>query len=175
MFSDLRFAVRTLVKSRGFVLVTWRHSPWASGQHRHLRRHPRGVPAAVALPEWRAAGAPVGEHGAGLARSVSEENLLDWQAQNHTLEDMSAFKSESFNLATGSPERIVGHYVTEPAFRLFGIAPALGRTFVAEEFQPGQDRSVVLGTGSGGGASAAIRISWARRSICRGAATPSSA
>src|SRR5262249_55666162 len=52
----------------------------------------------------------------------------------------------SMNLAeSGQPERVTVAYATHDFFDVFGIRPALGRTFVASEDEPGQDQVVVLG------------------------------
>ena len=42
------------------------------------------------------------------------------------------------------PESIVGLRLGEGLFQLLGVAPALGRTFEASDFRPGQEQVVVL-------------------------------
>lgn len=62
-----------------------------------------------------------------------------------TVDQFAASGLGSFNLADeGAPERVVGRRVTANFFPLFGIPPAHGRTFTAEEDRPGTNRVVVL-------------------------------
>jgi predicted permease len=60
-------------------------------------------------------------------------------------EDFAADVGASMNLSdNGEPERIFGSRVTWNYHRLFGIQPAYGRTFRAEEDQPGRNKVVIL-------------------------------
>jgi hypothetical protein len=62
-----------------------------------------------------------------------------------TLEHLAAVNYASFNLADeGAPERVLGLRTTWDYFRVFGIAPLHGRTYTAEEDQPGRNEVVVL-------------------------------
>jgi predicted permease len=62
-----------------------------------------------------------------------------------TLEQVSGLQSSSFNLSEGAvPERIVGARTTANFFAVFGVAPLHGRTYTAEEDQPGRAQVVVL-------------------------------
>jgi putative ABC transport system permease protein len=143
--SDVRFAVRTLIRARGFALITVAILAIGIGANtavfaavRAIFLRPLPYPDADRIVRlWEAM--PGGFRG-----SVSEQNFLDWQAQTRSLEDMVALKGDSFNLAVERPERIAGLYLTDGAFRLLGARPLLGRAFAPEEFQPGQDRKVVL-------------------------------
>jgi len=77
---------------------------------------------------------------------VSVGNLLDWQQQTTVFEQLAAAQTSSFNLAASeSPERIAGERVTHNFFAAFGAQPLLGRTFTAEEDQPGRDRVLLIG------------------------------
>jgi putative ABC transport system permease protein len=149
MFSDLRFALRTLVRARGFSLVTIatvaigvgaNTAIFAAVQALFLRPLPypggeRMVRLWEVIPPFRGTG------------SVSEEDFLDWKAQTRTLEDMVAVSERSFNLAVKSPERIVGLKVTDGIFRFLGVQPLLGRPFLPDDFAPGQPSTVVIGHG----------------------------
>jgi putative ABC transport system permease protein len=75
--------------------------------------------------------------------SVGNFNYFDQRIT--TTSHFAASGGVSLNLADdGQPERIVGRRVTHDYFPLFGIAPALGRTFAADEDRPGGPRVVVL-------------------------------
>jgi len=90
--------------------------------------------------------ATVGKSGFG---SVSFPNYQDWVAQNHVFEELAAFSLEEFHL-TGKEqaERIPGEMVSDDYFRLLGVSPAEGRTFLPEENQtPGKGAVAVISHG----------------------------
>ncbi|HLJ50276.1 MAG TPA: ABC transporter permease [Bryobacteraceae bacterium] len=62
-----------------------------------------------------------------------------------TVEHFGAFQADSFNLTgAGEPSLVEGLRASAGFFPALGIAPALGRTFTAEEDQPGHEYEVVL-------------------------------
>src|SRR6184192_1627403 len=68
----------------------------------------------------------------------SPANFLDWRRQTTVFESMAAFAERSFNLTgVGEPERLDGRRVSSNLFDLLGVRPIIGRTFVAQEDQPG--------------------------------------
>ena len=72
-------------------------------------------------------------------------NYADWKAQNQTFEDMAALAQRSFNLTgDGEPERVDAYAVTANFFPILGVKPALGRSFLADEDQPGGNNAVML-------------------------------
>jgi putative ABC transport system permease protein len=85
----------------------------------------------------------------GLQRgSVSPANFIDLRAQVKTLENLSAFGDTSFNLSEGDkPERVQGTAISPALFNVIGAKPQLGRTFTAEEEEPGKSRVVVISDG----------------------------
>jgi putative ABC transport system permease protein len=69
---------------------------------------------------------------------------VDWRRESKTT-SLAAFTGGDYNLADGDrPERVSGLRVSPAFFSLFGIAPARGRFFRAEEEAPGRGRVVVL-------------------------------
>lgn len=82
-------------------------------------------------------------HGSRGSWSVGNFNYFDQRLT--TTSHFAAAGGISLNLADdGQPERIVGRRVTHDFFPLFGLAPALGRTFSIEEDRPGGPRVVLL-------------------------------
>ncbi|HVS15090.1 MAG TPA: ADOP family duplicated permease [Thermoanaerobaculia bacterium] len=81
---------------------------------------------------------------------VSPANFLDWRAQSSTVERMAGFAVTPANLtgagADGAvePRRVRLGLVTEGWFEVLGVAPALGRTFTADETVPGGALTTVL-------------------------------
>jgi putative ABC transport system permease protein len=71
-------------------------------------------------------------------------NYLDWRDNNRSFVVTAAFKSDSFTLTDGTPERVTG-VSTEPSlFRVLGVQPLLGRVFTPNDATMNSGRSVVL-------------------------------
>jgi putative ABC transport system permease protein len=80
---------------------------------------------------------------------VTPGNFFDWKEQSRTFGQLTACKYASFNIgaAGGDPERVVGAKAAADYLGVFGVSPALGRWFTADEDQPGRDAVIVLGYG----------------------------
>lgn len=84
---------------------------------------------------------------------VSAPNFWDFQRQSHSFEGIAIFDSagRGYNLsATGGKqevEQVSGLRVSSDYFRVLGIKPLLGRTFLPEEDTLGRDHEVVLSYG----------------------------
>jgi putative ABC transport system permease protein len=79
--------------------------------------------------------------------NVAAANLLDWKDQGRgALAEMIAVDAWEGNLrGDAAPERVEACLVGPGFFQALGVAPALGRSFVADDAQPGQGRRVILG------------------------------
>jgi putative ABC transport system permease protein len=79
------------------------------------------------------------------ARPVAPANYFDLAAQNKSFASIAAAQWWEPNL-TGreQPEHLRGLQLTAQMFQVLGVEPVLGRTFAAEEDQPGRERVVVL-------------------------------
>jgi len=76
---------------------------------------------------------------------VSAGNFVDWRRDNEVFDPLVAANWTSLNLADdGRPERVLGSRVSRGYFRLFGVAPLLGRVLLDEEDAPGREHVVVL-------------------------------
>src|SRR5262245_51521809 len=75
----------------------------------------------------------------GFPRNTpSPANFLDWRKQTQSFTGMAAMAERSFNLTgVGEPERLEGRRVSANLFELLGVPALLGRTFVADDDQPG--------------------------------------
>src|SRR5262249_14854578 len=81
--------------------------------------------------------------------AVSPPNYDAWRADTHLFSDMSAadmYRTGGI-AGEGQPEAIGYAAVTPNYFALLGAAPALGRSFVADDDQPGRDHVVILSHG----------------------------
>lgn len=80
--------------------------------------------------------------------SVSAGNFTDWKSASESFEALAAVQYSSFNLAAeGEAERVLGARVTDGYFDVLGLEPALGRTFLPEEDEPGGEPVTVLSDG----------------------------
>jgi putative ABC transport system permease protein len=72
-------------------------------------------------------------------------NFFDLRNQNQSFEALGAYGPLDINLTgAGDPERLDGQLVSANVFSILGVVPAVGRTFLANEDQPGQEHVVVL-------------------------------
>ena len=136
MWSDLRYAIRSLGKAPGFsglaVLVLAVGIGATSAifnliDGTVIRRLPYADPDRL-LMLWERA--PSFVH-----NRVSPLNFLDWSEQNHSFASMAAVAGGGRTLtsASGAAERIPGQSVTTAFFDVLGIAPIAGRTFRRED------------------------------------------
>ncbi|MGC9947148.1 MAG: ABC transporter permease [Bryobacteraceae bacterium] len=79
---------------------------------------------------------------------VAPADFLDYRAQVHAFEHLAAAQAWSGSLAgADKAEEIPGLQVTADMFNTLGVAPLLGRTFIAGEDEPGAPRVLVIGYG----------------------------
>ena len=79
---------------------------------------------------------------------VSPPDLLDFQQQNHSFENIAGYAGDSLILTgSGEPLRIQGVNVSHNLFSVLGIGPLLGRSFSADDERQGQNQVAVIGYG----------------------------
>jgi predicted permease len=76
---------------------------------------------------------------------VNPFNFLDWREKSHAFQAMAAVIASTHNLnAKGQPIAVPGLRVSPEFFSILQVPPARGRTFVADDAVPGQDRIAVI-------------------------------
>jgi putative ABC transport system permease protein len=81
----------------------------------------------------------------GDRNSVSAGDFLDWKRQNSAFQDLQAWSGQSFNLSTPeNPEEVPGHLTTPGWFKMQGFRFLLGRDFLPEEGELGEEHVVIL-------------------------------
>src|SRR5205814_4108245 len=77
--------------------------------------------------------------------SVHPFNFVEWQRRARSFESLALIQSRPVN-AQGDQgaEQLPGVWFTSDLFRVFGIAPAMGRVFTAEETAPGDHPVVII-------------------------------
>ena len=151
---DLRYALRKLRKSPGFTAVALLTLALGIGATTTIFSVINGVllrpldypdsERIVHLGERNL------ELGIDLA-NTSPANFADWRPQTQCFEAMAYHGEFAGNLSRsfvitgdGPPERLRGRFVTSEFFRVLGVGPALGRTFLPDEDRPGGERVAVL-------------------------------
>jgi macrolide transport system ATP-binding/permease protein len=148
---DLRFALRQLLKNRGFActavgvlslgiagsIAIFGFVDSALIKPLPYRDPSRLVTVFSARPDSAAR---------QTRGAVSYLDFIDWRSRNRTFESIAAYDVRGgFTLATPSgPQRVAGLRVTSGFFRTLGVTPALGREFRPDEEGRSAPPSVVL-------------------------------
>ena len=146
LIQDMRYALRQLRKSPGFTLVAVLTLALGIGANTAIFSVVEGV-LLRPLPY---------RDSDQLARIWSTSNrtssdvssypdFKDWADQNHSFQQMAAYRGQSFNLSGGDhPERIRGLMITSKFFELLDVKPMLGRSFSRDEHELGRNHVVLL-------------------------------
>lgn len=151
LLQDVRFGLRMLRKNPGFTAVAVVtlalgiavNTTIFSAVNGWMLRRPRiKDPARVVIILTTD---PARGGWAWDRKPVSAPDFLDWRQQSHAFEDMVASEWSDFSLTRkGDPESLGGMRVSASYFQMLGVPPALGRTFLPDEDQPGHAQVVIL-------------------------------
>ena len=76
---------------------------------------------------------------------VSPLDFADWRSQSSVFERMGASTDVTYTLTgLGEPALLIAYSFSSDYFRVLGVAPLFGRTFLPEEEQPGKNHVTVL-------------------------------
>jgi putative ABC transport system permease protein len=81
---------------------------------------------------------------------VSQADFADYRARANSFDRIAAVyldKEEYAVTGAGTPEQVRGMAVSTNLFALLGVAPSLGRDFLPNEGQPGNQRTVIVSHG----------------------------
>src|SRR5262245_57859915 len=141
LIQDLRYGVRTLMKSPGFAFVALLTLALGIGANTAifslvnailLRPLPFKDPDQLVVV-W-------GTAPESSRRPISEPNFLDYQKQNQTFGDIASFGSVALTLTGGAnPERVLGSRVSADFFKALGVRPTIGRAFLPGDDQAGHN------------------------------------
>jgi putative ABC transport system permease protein len=146
---DLRFGLRSLLRSPGFAAVAIFCLALGLGANAALFSVLNAVllrPLPFAEPDRLVRiFEKLGDRGQG---SVSVPNFQDWTEQNSGFDHLAAYQMGGRNLqSTGEPERIEAVEATSNLFSLLGSRPLLGRAFQTGTDEPGGARVAVVSEG----------------------------
>ena len=148
MLSDLKYALRSLLKTPGFTLIAVATLALCIGANSAIFSvvdaillKPYPWPDSEKLVYVYNSYPLMGLQNAG----VSIPDYLDRRVGVSGFADSAMYHGDSFNLVGASePERIVGVAATPSLFSALGTGAALGRVFTDDEAQPGAAKVVVL-------------------------------
>jgi putative ABC transport system permease protein len=148
LLNDLRFGARTLAKNRGFALLAIATLALGIGANTAIFSVIYGVllkPLPYAdsdrLVLIRQSAPPLGRDDV----SVSIKEFYTYRDQAQDFDGLVEFHQMNFDLLRrGEPDRVSTGVVSPNFFNVLGIAPVLGRTFVAEDDKPGAPAVLVL-------------------------------
>ncbi|MGH8095255.1 MAG: ABC transporter permease [Chthoniobacterales bacterium] len=152
MLTDLRYAIRMLLKSPAFSIIAIVALALGIGANTAiftvvdavlLRPLPYPNPEQLLLLRERM---PISDSG-----SVSYPNYLDWRAAQRSLTDLALYRRDSMNLSSRGgetpPERVDGGVMTWNMMRVVGLQPILGGDFTEAEDVPNGPKVALISEG----------------------------
>ena len=139
LLHDVRYGIRTLLKSPGFTIVAVIALALGIGANTAMF----GIVNAVLLrpipyPEPDRLLQLYSQRTRLQPGSVSYPNFLDWQRRSRSFQEMAAYRTDNFNLTgQANPERLRGAMASARLFAMLGMRPIVGRTFTDEEDRRG--------------------------------------
>jgi predicted permease len=150
LLRDVRYAFRTLGRSKGFTAFTVLTFAVAIGgltvifslvNALLLKPLPYPESNRLVMVLETGTGRAVGARG----HTSAAPNYFDWQRQNSVFERMALYEYNGYNLAEGGePEQVGGIRVTGGVFDVLRVAPMLGRGLIPADDEEGSPRVVVL-------------------------------
>jgi putative ABC transport system permease protein len=149
MLQDLRFALRTLLRSPGFTTTAVVTLALGIGVTSLMF----SVVNAVLLRPLPYPGQDRLMLVFNVNKTEPDSNTIsataldfdDYRARARSFEAMAGHIGTGFTFSgNADPELVIGQHVTPDFFRVLGVQPSLGRAFTAEEFSPGHENMIVL-------------------------------
>jgi putative ABC transport system permease protein len=149
MITDLRYALRTLLKSPGFTAVAVLTLALGIGANTAIFSVINAVllaPLPYPQPDRIMT---LNEFSNGTNTAVAFPDYLDWRRSNTVFDELAISRRESHNLSVAGrqPEHVGTACVTANFFQVIGLLPALGRTFTEAEDKVGGPALAVISDG----------------------------
>jgi putative ABC transport system permease protein len=151
MLQDLRFAARMLLKQPGFTLIAVLTLALGIGATAAVFSLIQGVlltPPPYLQPRQLVLIPPARSDGqqAGASQRWPAAQWLEWQKEAKSFESIAAYSwSFGFLVLPEGSESMEGMRVTRDYFRVLGLQPLLGRTFLESETQEKAPPVIILG------------------------------
>jgi predicted permease len=153
---DTRYALRTLLRARGFTAIAVVTLALGIGANTAIFSVVNGIllrPLAFPQPEQLVQIWSMNQAGGNAEAPVSPVDLDDWRAQRTVIADLGGWwyqrNGSGIDLTgQGEPQRLEAAFVTPGFFHTLGVAPVLGRVPRDDEMVRGaDDRLAVLSYG----------------------------
>jgi len=146
---DLRYAVRSLIRSPGFTIAAVLSLALGIGANAAIFSVVRGVllrPTPFTDLDGLAMVWETDRKSGTTHEPSSIPDYLDFKQQSREFTQLAAFSPVEVNVtsATADPERLPALTVSAEYFSTVGLRPIVGRTFSAEEDRPDGPRSVII-------------------------------
>jgi putative ABC transport system permease protein len=145
LLQNIRFALRQLLKSRGFTITAVITLALGIGANTAIFTAVYAtLLAPMPYPEPDQL-VMVWSKIQGFHNGVSAGDFDDWRHQSTAFQALNAFTGGSFNLATkDQPEYVDGQQATPGFYKMMGVQFLYGRDFLPEEGTLGKEHEVVL-------------------------------
>jgi putative ABC transport system permease protein len=151
MISDVRFAVRALVRRPVFALTAVSTIAIGIGANASVFTVVNGfmIKPLPYADEHELIALHAGNPALGWSGTdVNPANAWDWRERSTTLADLTVYNRNSHNLTGGDqPELVSGMRVTPNFLSVLGHQPAIGRDFRSDEFGEGRDAVAIISDG----------------------------
>jgi putative ABC transport system permease protein len=151
LVNDIRFAVRALMRSRTFTITALATLALGISVNTAIFSIIDAVlltPPPFDQPDRVVTIDSENQRQGLTVSSLAYPDVLDWRADAHAFQEIAVLRRQTFNVAADDrAERANGARVSANFFRVFGVKPQLGRTFLPEEETLGKDRVLVLSDG----------------------------
>jgi putative ABC transport system permease protein len=146
VFTDLRFALRRLIKAPGFSLTVVLTLTLGIGATTAIFSLVEGVllrPLPFSDPDRLVL---VGDHiGGNAAVGVTAREIALYQSASSAFSSIGGYAGTEFELSGGArPEEVVASRMTASAFSTLGVQPMLGRVFTEQEDNAHQPLAVII-------------------------------
>jgi putative ABC transport system permease protein len=152
LFQDVRYGLRMLLKNKGFTAVAVMALALGVGANTAIFSLVNGVLLRpLPFPNAERIVYLEGKNpSAGITDSnISFPDFTDWSQQTDLFASTAAYYTGNSNLGAdgAEPERVPRAGVTSGFFNVLGVQPAIGRSFVAEDDQPGTQTVAIISDG----------------------------
>jgi len=150
LIQDVRYAVRSLLKNRGFTAIAVACLSLGIGVNSTIFSVVDGVilrPYPYPDADQIVVVSSTNQKEGVTRGGVSYADFKDFRDSSSTLQTLAAFTQRSLTIADGTsdPERFMGTTASWTLFHLLGTPPIEGRNFSAADDTPGAEPVVLLG------------------------------